>query len=399
MSHLRRGLAVLATLPDSPARREQEFRLQLSLGQALMVTQAFASPEAAEALARARVLGAKLGDPVQVVLLLVGLTTSVCTRDGSQAAQPLADQALAAAEQTGRPPLLVLAHHAQALTRFFAGDLAGAREHFGRALALYEEATQLPAPLDNRIRMLPVAAWTAWHLGRAAEARGLAQEAVELAERAGRPAERANAETHAAWLHVFLREPAAAREHATRAACAETEGMARSSGTVMIFRGWALAEEGQTQEGLAALRAGLERIIATGQRLALEFHLGLLADAYACAGNVAEALAVLADAEGALPGEEVWRADTLRRRAELLARAGADTARVEATFRDALSVARGQGAKAYELRAATRFGRWLRDHGRAAEARELLAPLYASFTEGFDTRDLVEAKALLAELA
>ena len=121
--------------------------------------------------------------------------------------------------------------------------------------------------------------------------------------------------------------------------------------------------------------------------------------ATACAGNVAEALAVLADAEGALPGEEVWRADTLRRRAELLARAGADTARVEATFRDALSVARGQGAKAYELRAATRFGRWLRDHGRAAEARELLAPLYASFTEGFDTRDLVEAKALLAELA
>src|SRR5207253_2901812 len=163
--------------------------------------------------------------------------------------QPLADQALAAAEQTGRPPLLVLAHHAQALIRFFAGDLAGAREHFGRALALYEEATQLPAPLDNRIRMLPVAAWTAWHLGR-----------------------------------------------------------------------------------LAAVRAGLERIVALGQRLALEFHLGLLADAHACAGNVAEALAVLADAEGALPGEEVWRADTLRRRAELLARAGADTARVEATF-------------------------------------------------------------------
>ena len=292
-----------------------------------------------------------------------------------------------------------MAHRAQLLTRFFAGDLAGAREHFGRALALYDEATQLPGPLDIRIRMLPSAAWTAWHLGHAGEARGYAQEAVELAERAGRPAERANVETHAAWLHVFLREPAAAREHATRAACAETEGMARSSGTVMIFRGWALAEEGQTQEGLAAVRAGLERIIASGQRLLLEFHLGLLADAHTCAGNVAEALAVLADAEGAVPGEEVWRADTLRRRAELLARAGADTATVEETFRDALTVARRQGAKAYELRAGTRYALFLRAHGRAAEARDLLAPVYASFTEGFDTRDLIEAKALLDELA
>src|SRR5206468_2743466 len=82
---------------------------------------------------------------------------------------------LAEAEQAGRPPLLVLAHHAQAVTRFFAGDLAGAREHYGRALALYDKATQLPAPLDNRMRMLPEAAWTAWHLGHAAEARGYAQ--------------------------------------------------------------------------------------------------------------------------------------------------------------------------------------------------------------------------------
>src|SRR5436309_2905621 len=265
VSHLRRGLAVVATLPESPARAEQEFRLQLPLGQALMVTQAFASPEAAQAFARARVLSAKLDDPVQVVLLLYGLFSSVRTRDGPQAAQPLADQALAAAEQAGRPPLLVVAHHAQAQNRFSAGDLAGAREHCGRALALYDEATQLPGPLDIRIRMLPSAAWTAWHLGHAGEARGYAREAVELAERTGR--------------------------------------------------------------------------------------------------------------------------------------AGADPATVEAMFHEALTVARRQGAKAYELRAGTRYALFLRAHGRIAEARELLAPIYASFTEGFDTRDLIEAKALLEELA
>ena len=165
-----------------------------------------------------------------------------------------------------------------------------------------------------------------------------------------------------------------------------------------MIRGWALETEGQMQEGLAAVRDGFERFIATEGRAALEFLLGLLADAHACAGNVAEALAVLADAEGAVPGEGVWRADTLRRRAELLARAGADTVTVGATFREALTVARRQGAKAYELRAGTRYALFLRAHGRIAEARELLAPIYASFTEGFDTRDLIEAKALLDQL-
>ena len=396
LSHLRRGLAVLATLPESPARDEQEFRLQLPLAQALMMTQAFASPEVAEALARARVLGAKLRDPGQVVLLLCSLTASAIYRDGPGAAQALADQALAVAEQAGRSSLLVLAHNAQGMNRFFAGDLPGAREHCGRALAARpRDDTRIPT---HRIATLPLAAMVAWHLGLSDEARRYAHEAGELAERARRPADRASAETNVTFLHVLLREPAAVREHAERAACAETESMARPSGTLMVVRGWALAQEGQTQEGLAVIHAGLERFRASGQRFNIEFHLGLLADAHAGAGNVAEALSVLADAEGAVPGEEVWRADTLRRRAELLARAGRDTATVEATFEEALTVARRQRSKAYEFRAATRYARFLCGHGHATEARALLAPLYASFTEGFDTRDLIEAKALLDEL-
>jgi class 3 adenylate cyclase len=404
VSHLRRGLTVLSRLPESPARDEREFRLQLPLGQALMMTKAFASPEAAGALARASVLSPKLGDPGQAVLLACGLTASAIYRDGPRAAQPLADQALAAAEQVGRPSLLVLAHNAQGMNRFFAGDLAGAHEHCVRALALSGETTQLAVRQGDvripthRIVTLPLAGLVAWHLGRAAEAYRYAGEAVELAERTRRPADRASTETNLTFLYVCLRDLAAVREHAERAAGAEKEGIARPSGTLMIVRGWALAEEGRTQEGLAMVRAGLERFRASGQRLNLEFHLCLLADAHVCAGNVADALAVLADLDDAAPGEEVWRADNLRRRAELLARAGADAATVEATFLDALTVARRQGARAYELRAGTRYARFLHARDRAAEARALLAPLYAAFSEGFDTRDLVEAKALLEEL-
>ena len=107
---------------------------------------------------------------------------------------------------------------------------------------------------------------------------------------------------------------------------------------------------------------------------------------------------MLSEAEGALAGEEVWRADTLRRRAELLARAGAEPAQVEVVFREALTVARHQGSRAYELRTATRYALFLHDHGRTAEARAMLAPIYGGFSEGFDTRDLVEAKSLLEKL-
>ena len=175
VSQLRRGLAVLATLPESPARGEQEFRLQLLLGQALMLTQAFASPEVVEALARARVLSATFGDPRQVAVLLGSLTVSAMYRDGPEAGRPLADEALAAAERTGRPSLLLFAHTLQGMGRLFAGDLAGARDHCGCALSVYGEAAQLRAPPQSiripthRIAPLHVAALTAWHLGRTTE--------------------------------------------------------------------------------------------------------------------------------------------------------------------------------------------------------------------------------------
>src|SRR5439155_14783398 len=211
--------------------------------------------------------------------------------------------------------------------------------------------------------------------------------------------DRAWAEEFAALLYVLLHEPEAARAHAERvlAACAE-EPNAVPEAVATILRGWALAAAGAVPEGLAVLREGLERGLATRQRLGLEGGLGLLADAQARAGDVAGALATLAEAEGAVPGEEIWRADTLRRRAELRALEGAAAAEVEAVFRNALAVARRQGARAYELRTAVAYARFLRHHGRAAEGRELLAPIYAAFTEGLDTRDLVEAKALLEEL-
>ena len=398
--HVRRGLDVLATLPDGPQRDEREFRLQLLLGQALAMTK-FAAPETAAAWERARVLGERVTDSTQGVFLLMGLWGPALTSEGPAAAWPLAEQVLAAAERAALQPLEAWAHFAQFVTRHHAGDLTGAAAHLARALALCDEATASLVPfdprLDPRLVTLCNGAILAWHLGLADQARAHARKGLELAERAPGVTGRPFAERAAALLHTLLREPAAALEHATRAIAKGSEQPSLVAEAMMI-RGWALAEEGQPDEGVAAVREGLGRMVAAKARLLLEHYLGLLADAHARAGQVGDALAALTEAEGAMPGEDVWRADTLRRRGELLALRGADPAEIEATFGDALAMANRQGAKAYELRVATCFGRWLCRNGRAAEARALLAPLYAWFTEGFDTRDLVEAKALLEEL-
>src|SRR5262249_8048214 len=165
------------------------------------------------------------------------------------------------------------------------------------------------------------------------------------------------------------RGPGGARRHAERAlaACTE-ESIPTQEAAALVRQGWAIAEMGAPEEGIAVVRDGIERMLATGQRLTLEFNLDLLADAQARAGDVAGAPPPLGEAEGAVPGEDVWRADTLRRRAELRALQGDDATAVEATFRDALAVARRQGARVYELRIATAYARFLREHHRSAEA-------------------------------
>jgi class 3 adenylate cyclase len=398
-SHLSRGLEVLRVLPESRERDEREFHLQRQLGQALVITKGYSSPEATGANARARALEENIQDPGQSSLILVSLSIAALSSEGPTAARPLADQALAAAER-GRSHLgLVWSHLAQGSTRYHEADFVGAREHLARAIALCDKEAVAPVPFDPRIGALGFAAATAWHLGLVEEARRHVRDGVERAQRSGRPADRAWAERFAATLSQFMREPGEARRHAERAiaACAEESNLVEE-GISTALLGWAMAAEGDLPQGIAKIREGIERLLATGMRLLVMQHLNLLADAQSRAGDVAVALASLAEGECAVPGEEVSRAETLRFRAELLARQGADPATIEATLLEALGTARRQGAKSYELRTATSYARFLRERGRAAEARDLLAPIYAWFTESFDARDLIDAKVLLEEL-
>ena len=160
--------------------------------------------------------------------------------------------------------------------------------------------------------------------------------------------------------------------------------------------------KGEATTGIARIRDGLAAAEATGTRLYTPLFLTLLAEALALAGKIEEGLAALDDAlaKAAVSGERGWSAEIHRLRGELTGRLPyPDPAKAEDSFRTALAIAREQGTRGYELRAATSLARLWREQGRRTEARDLLAPLYGWFTEGFDTADLKDAKALLDQLA
>jgi predicted ATPase len=201
---------------------------------------------------------------------------------------------------------------------------------------------------------------------------------------------------------VFARDVATADAYGNECvALASEHGFAGWAAQGRIFQGWADAQKGEATTGIARIRDGLAAAEATGARDAIPFHLALLAEALALAGKIEEGLAALDDALAQALAFDVrgWNAEIHRLSGELTSRLPyPDPAKAEDSFRTALAIAREQGTRGYELRAATSLARLWREQGRRGEARDLLAPLYGWFTEGFDTADLKDAKALLDEL-
>jgi len=202
---------------------------------------------------------------------------------------------------------------------------------------------------------------------------------------------------------VFARDVATACAYSNDCvAIASEHGFAQWAAVGRILKGWAGAQRGEATTGIAHIRDGLAAYEVTGAGVLAPLFLTLLAEALAFAGNIEEALAALDDAlaRAAVSGERGWNAEIHRLRGELTGRLPhPDPAKAEKSFCTALAIAREQGTRGYELRAATSLARLWREQGRRGEARDLLAPLYDWFTEGFDTADLKEAKALLDELA
>ncbi|HVS63106.1 MAG TPA: AAA family ATPase [Thermoanaerobaculia bacterium] len=400
-SHLRTALELLATLPDATERDRFELQLQLSLGQAQIMVKSYASEQVSQAYERATELGGRTAEPAQLVFVMLGRWVALISTAGPLASQPIADQALVVAERSGLAPVRTWALWAQAGNHYFAGRFEESLRTSEQALALYDEATALVAPIDPSVAVLQYACLAAWQVGRADRARRYAERTVELARRTGRPADRAYAEAAAGWLALLRRDTSSVREHADalRVACEEQPNPTLAE-TGAMLSGWALAEEGRLDEGIACLRAALDRYTGELQiRISVEHATGWLAELLVRAGESRQALRLLDQAIASCPGDEFSRAESLRIRAASLALESApDRDAIEATYRDACATARKQGSKAWELRATAGLAAWLGGRGRGREGRALLAPVVASFHEGLDGRDVREAKQLLAEL-
>jgi adenylate cyclase len=250
-----------------------------------------------------------------------------------------------------------------------------------------------------------VAALTLWLLGYPEQARQQSHEALTLVHELAHPHSLAVALDQSAWFHQFCREWQAVQERAEATITLSTDqGFAQWLAPGTIRRGWALAEQGQREEGMAQMRQGLAALQAINSQRARTYYLALLAEAYGRGNEVEEGLRVLAEALRVVDktAERYWEAELYRLRGELLlnAECGVRNAALtaEECFQQALDVARRQQARSLELRAAMSLARLWQRQGRRDEARQLLAEVYGWFTEGFATADLQEAKALLDAL-
>jgi class 3 adenylate cyclase/predicted ATPase len=406
IAQLRRGLGLLDGLPETRERQQLELDIHVTLTQALMAGKGSANPEVVAALERANRLvteTASVGTPVHF-FVLYGLWLSTFNAGAIVVALEHASNFLSFAQsQPSSGPLLV-AHRTLAWSLMRSGDYRAALAHAETAASLYRPDEHRDSAFrygqDMGVSAFVDLSWALWHRGYPDQSAQAADRALAYSRQLGHAHTLAHAFWHAGMAAVFARDVATVYTRSNDCvALASEHGFPLWAARGRILQGWADAQKGKATTGIARIRDGLAAAEATGTRSNIPFYLALLAEALAFAGKIEEGLAAVdaASAKAAVSGERGWEAEIHRLRGgELTGRLPyPDPAKAEESFRTALAIAREQGTRGYELRAATSLARLWRERGRRGEARDLLAPLYGWFTEGFDTLDLKDAKAQL----
>jgi predicted ATPase len=406
ISHLRQGLTLLQTLPESPQRTQQELLLHITLGASLLATKGHAAPEVEQTYLRARQLCAHLDDPHQLFPVLRGLWNYSNVRAEYPTAHALGEQLLTLAQHTHDAAMLVAAHRALGATLFYLGAVASAQTHFAQGIALYDSQQHRSSVFlygeDAGVICHSYAAWTLWFLGYPVQGRTQMDEALALAQQSAHPFSLSFALGAAAIFHQLRREERVTQERAEATiSLAQEQGFLYWMALGAILRGWALAHQGQAKEGIEQITQGLRAFRATGAAILRPCFLSLIAEAHGMIGEPEAGLTVLTEALTLVDssGERFYEAELHQLQGKFLLQQSLDhQAEAEACFHHALEVACSQQAKSLELRAATSLARLWQGQGKRQEAYDLLAPVYNWFTEGFDTADLQDAKALLNEL-
>jgi tetratricopeptide (TPR) repeat protein len=414
VAQLTTAIDQMAALAATPALRRAEIKVQVALAKALMHTKGYAATETKAAIERARslieraeALGEPPDDPLLLFSVLNGFWTAAYVSLNGEAVCEIAEQFLALAKKQKAIFPLIVGHRLMGTSLTTTGDLVGGRAHYDEAMLLCESAER-PALTTRFEQAIRVSILTDRSLGMSML--GYPDAAVadsETALKEVRGSGNAVATLHTVGLSAlmnFMR-----RDHAQvlsqfkeHVALADAKGALFWSAQARLVRACLMALTGESLEAVRTIKVEHALLRSTGARNVVSLHLAHLALAYADLGQFGEAQHAIDEATLAIEtsGERWWEAEVYRIAGEIALKSPEDNvANAQAYFERALTVARQQQAKSWELRAAMSMARLWRDQGKRDEAHELLAPVYGWFTEGFDTLDFKEAKALLDELS
>jgi predicted ATPase len=439
VNHLTTALGLLPRLPDTPERARQELTLQIALGEPLSLLSGWGAPEVERVYTRARALCLQVGEPEQLLRILNQLWAIAIVGAEYQTGRELAEQMVTLAQSDQEQGLLSEALLWRGATAFWLGDFVSAHTDCAQGLALYDvrqhHSFSSSSLADMRVVGLFYAAQVLWCLGYPDQALSKVREALTLAQELSHPFSLGYMLTSAAWCHQLRREVQATHEHAAAGVSLSTEqGFVFYSAMGAILQGWALAEQGQEEKGIAQMDQGLAAFLVLKSRWLRTYFLSLLAEAYGRTGQTEKGLDALTEALASADrtGERFYETEIYRLKGELTlaqssvqrlessvqgnqkAKGKRQKAKIETDprpltsdpqgeaegcFLKAIEIAQKQQAKSLELRAVVSLARLWRQQGRHAEAQQILADVYGWFTEGFDTKDLQKAKTLLEALA
>jgi predicted ATPase len=411
---LTRAVSLIARLPSSPDLRRQEITFQVGLANALMHTKGYAAPEARSAfdqarllIERAEALGESPEDPLLLFAILYGFWVANFVAFNGEALPVLAAQFLGLAEKQAASGPIMIGHRLMGTSLTYTGDLVKGIAHYDKALAFYDPAKHRALTTrfgqDVGVVILSLRGSALWSLGYPDHARADIEGALANAREIGHAVTLMYALANAASLHIRLGKYQEANSFDNElAVLAEQTDAPFFKAVGTGHRGCMFSLTGNPSAAVEAITSAVTVLRSTGATLWMTMYLPHLARAYAGSGQFDDAWRCISEAGTLIETtkERWWEAEVQRTAGEIALKSPErDTAKAQAYFDRALAVARQQQAKSWELRTATCMARLWRDQGKRDEARNLLAPIYGWFTEGFDTLDLREAKALLDELS
>jgi predicted ATPase/DNA-binding winged helix-turn-helix (wHTH) protein len=411
VNHATRALELLAALPESSARNQEELMIQTVLGAAVVATNGWADPEVARAYARARDLCTETGVTRPLFPVLLGLSGFYVMRGELRISREVSRQLSILAEETNDAAVRLAANNSAGLTLFYSGEFGAALGHLEESTKIYDPEQHSPNRLgtdhDPGVSCAAHLAMTLMVLGYQDRAAARMRECLDYARAIDHPLSLAMACNFAATFYQYRREPDVVQQlEDVRLEQSRKHDFDLFRLLGEIYRGWLLAEQGRGEEAAAQIQHGLQVYQAIGAELGRPTFLGILADVWYRLGRSDDALSVLGEAIDLAErtGLQYWDAELRRLKGTFMLRRDRKSARksaerdAESCFLEAIEIARRQNAKSFELRATMNLSRLWQEQGQIGRAHALLSEIYHWFTEGFGTPDLIDARALLEHL-